>query len=88
MVVDSHAAKWQIGAMRALFGLIGLFALAACSGDPRSLGITGPGTPTAPADSAPAGLDSTPAPGAPTSGTYYGPTNRPVTGGSGFWGYN
>jgi hypothetical protein len=75
--------------MRSLlvFGL--LFALAACSGDPRSFGITGPGPPQAVAQPDPAQTGGTSsAPGVPTSGTYYGPTNAPVTGSSGFWGYN
>jgi hypothetical protein len=34
------------------------------------------------------GMDGTASPGAPATGTYYGPSNGPVTGQSGFWGYN
>jgi hypothetical protein len=74
--------------MRSLV-VLGLFlVLAACSGDPRSFGITGPGPQAAPAVAAPTDSDTNAAPGVPTSGSYYGPTNGPVTGSSGFWGYN
>ena len=62
-------------------------ALSACAGDPRSYGITGPGAGPAPA-AAPMGMDPDQVPGVPPYGTFYGPTNAPVTGSSGFWGYN
>ncbi len=75
--------------MRTLPVLGLLFALAACSGDPRAFGITGPGTaqpaPVAPAIESP---DTAPTPGVSTTGTSYGPSNGPTTGSSGFWGYN
>jgi hypothetical protein len=87
--MDSHRAFGHTRLMRVAlaFGLV--LVLAACSGDPRSFGITGPGvqTVTQP-DAAPTGADTSPTPGAPTSGSYYGPSNGPITGGSGFWGYN
>jgi hypothetical protein len=70
----------------AVFGLVLL--VAACSGDPRSYGITGPGTQPAPV--APSGPvpDTAPIPGVSTTGSSFGPTNAPSTGSSGFWGYN
>jgi hypothetical protein len=71
------------------FGLLLAVAVAGCSGDPRSFGITGPGVQAVvPPAAAATGADTSPTPGAPTSGTYYGPSNGPITGGSGFWGYN
>lgn len=81
----------RIGAqlhMRAILAFGLLIALTACSGDPRSYGITGPGPRAVPAP--PQGVlpDAPPPPGVPTSGTYYGPTNAPLTGDTGFWGYN
>jgi hypothetical protein len=87
VTLDTQRIGHHIAAMRPHLILLATLALAACSGDPRSLGITGPGT-TPAASAEPAGMDSTPSPGAPSTGTYYGPTNRPVTGASGFWGYN
>jgi hypothetical protein len=76
--------------MRALVVFFFLSLLTACSGDPRSFGITGPGAPPAPAAAAPATdePDAAAAPGVSTSGSYYGPTNRPTTGTGNFWGYN
>ena len=76
--------------MLLVFCLSGL--LAACSGDPRSYGITGPGTQPI-AGPPPVGTpldapESAPAPGVTTSGPFYGPTNGPSNGGSAFWGYN
>ena len=73
--------------MRALLVLTAVTCLAACAGDPRSYGITGPGTGPAPA-AQPMGMDADQVPGVPTYGTFYGPTNTPMTGASGFWGYN
>lgn len=72
--------------MRAVTALGLVLALAACSGDPRSYGITGPGPPPPP----PSAGDDTGTPlGTPTSGSYYGPSTGPIMGGgSGFWGYN
>jgi hypothetical protein len=74
--------------MRTLLTIVLLMTLAACSGDPRSYGITGPGTqpmPPAPSVDTP---DTSTAPGMSTTGTNYGPGTRPTTGASGFWGYN
>jgi hypothetical protein len=65
-----------------------LILLTACSGDPRSLGITGPGVQPAPAVVPLDAPDSDTAPGVSTSGPLYGPTNRPTSGSSGFFGYN
>jgi hypothetical protein len=73
--------------MHSLVALSVLFVLAACSGDPRSYGITGPGT-QAVTKPEPARTGDSAMPGVPTTGTYYGPTTAPVTGSSGFWGYN
>jgi hypothetical protein len=73
--------------MRWVFGVGFLFLLTACSGDPGSYGITGPGVSPA-AVTAPAGIEATPTPGAPTSGTSFGPSSGATTGASGFWGYN
>jgi hypothetical protein len=67
--------------------LLALLALTACAADPRALGITGPGT-AKPPEPQTGGADSAPVPGAPATGTFYGPTNGPTRGASGFWGYN
>ena len=74
--------------MRALLALLCLMLLAGCSGDPRSFGITGPGTQPPPAVAPMDEPDTGPTPGVSTSGTSYGPSNRPTSGGSGFFGYN
>jgi hypothetical protein len=76
--------------MRTVSALGLLILLAACSGDPASYGITGPGTqpPPAAASVTVQSPDTSPTPGVPTTGTPYGPSNAPSTGGSGFWGYN
>ena len=62
--------------------------LAGCSGDPAAYGITGPGGPRPAAAATGPTPDDSPTPGAPSSGTFFGPSNRPMTGNSGFWGYN
>ena len=72
--------------MRALLGFCLLACLAACSGDPKSFGITGPGLQPVPQPEVDTGNNVTP--GVPQSGTFYGPTNGAVTGQSGYWGYN
>jgi hypothetical protein len=76
-------------AVRAVLAFGFLMLLAACSGDPRSYGITGPGPQPAPvvlpADTADT---SNPVPGVPTSGSYYGPSNGPIKSNSRFFGYN
>jgi hypothetical protein len=75
--------------MRSVLALGFLTLLTACSGDPRSYGITGPNTeapPAAPAEVA--APDSVAVPGVTTTGPMYGPTQGPLTGNSGYWGYN
>jgi hypothetical protein len=87
--MDSRGVIGHTPFMRSLLALGLLLILAACSGDPGSFGITGPGSPAATKpDPAQTRDDTNGMPGVPTSGTYYGPTNGPVTGSSGFWGYN
>jgi hypothetical protein len=78
----------HIPGMRSVLAFGLLIFLAACSGDPRSYGITGPGAQPAPAAPSTPSPDTAPVPGVTTSGTPYGPTPMPSTGGSGFWGYN
>ncbi len=83
------AGPAQHRGMRAVLAIFLLIGLTACSGDPRSYGITGPGAqpPAAPsAEIAPE--EASPVPGVSNSGTSYGPATQPTTGGSGFWGYN
>jgi hypothetical protein len=78
-------------AMRSIFALGLLLFLAACSGDPGSYGITGPGAPPEPVTPSPDTTpDTAPTPGVTTTGPTYGPsgTSGPSTGNSGFWGYN
>ena len=87
--MDSDGVIGHTLPMRRLLVLGLLLVLAACSGDPRSFGITGPGAPAVPKPDATQTRDDTNGmPGVPTTGTYYGPTSGPVTGSSGFWGYN
>jgi hypothetical protein len=69
--------------MRTMLLLL-LLSLAACSGDPRAYGITG----ARPAKPPPAPGEESSIGGAPDTGTVYGPTNGPTTGGGQFWGYN
>jgi hypothetical protein len=65
-----------------------LLPLAACAGGPQALGITGPqGSTAAPATPSPP-LDPLDNPATLDSGTRYGPTYAPSTGGGNFWGYN
>lgn len=74
--------------MRISVLLIALIGLAACSADPKALGITGPGpqaAPTPPSEDTDSGLGS---PGVSTSGSYYGPSVGPIKSNSGFYGYN
>jgi hypothetical protein len=63
-----------------------LLCLAACSGDPRAYGITGPGRPPQP----PVQPDDATLtqPGLPNSGSAYGPSVNPSTGNGRFWGYD
>ena len=70
----------------ALLAVLACGILAACSGDPKSLGITGPGVrvespPNAdPGDGVAAGFQP--------AGTSYGTSIAPTRGQTGFWGYN
>jgi hypothetical protein len=86
-MMDRGSVVGQSAGMRWVIGLGLLFVLAACSGDPRSYGITGPGAQPAPV-AAPAGAEDTPSPGVTTTGTSFGPSTGATTGASGFWGYN
>jgi hypothetical protein len=73
--------------MRAIGTLGLLLLLAGCAGDPRSLGITGPGpqdVPKPPVDDGNNYQAGAPQTGSGYSATYGGPT----TGSTGFWGYN
>ena len=77
--------------MRYILYILPMIALAACSADPRSLGITGPGVnpPPPPQNASPFDRDTGASPGVPSAGSFYGPTNNGgMTGQSGFWGYN
>jgi hypothetical protein len=74
--------------MRMVLALGLLSLLAACSGDPRSFGITGPGSGPAPVAPATDSADTAPKPGVSTTGPTYGPSIGPSGGNSGFWGYN
>jgi hypothetical protein len=87
--MDSHRRFDHTPRMRIVLILGLALVLAACSGDPRSYGITGPGPQLAPAPVAePTGQDINTVPGVPTSGSYYGPSTGPTSGSTGFWGYN
>jgi len=72
------------------FALIVLFLpLAACAGGPQALGITGPnGGKAAPAAAPPPAGDPFDNPESLQSGTRYGPSYAPSSGGGHFWGYN
>jgi hypothetical protein len=86
--MDSFAGSAKNGAIRVLAILVCLTCavLTGCSGDPRSLGITGPGVqtvqppPTDPGNGVPTGV--------PAAGTSYGSFYGPTGGQTGFWGYN
>jgi hypothetical protein len=86
--IDTMAEPAQSAVMRTVLALGFLTLLVACSGDPRSFGITGPGAEPAPAAPATASPDTAPMPGVATTGPTYGPSTAPSTGNSGFWGYN
>jgi hypothetical protein len=78
----------QSAAMCKVLALGFLTFLAACSGDPRSFGITGPGAEPPPVAPPIASPDTAAAPGVSTTGPTYGPSTAPSSGNSGFWGYN
>jgi hypothetical protein len=69
-----------------IIAILSVLCLAACSGDPRSYGITGPGKPQAPPEQP--DDSSVGRPGIPDSGTVYGPSVVPSTGSNRYWGYN
>jgi hypothetical protein len=85
------AGTAQIGAMRRrllVLALVPLLPLAACAGGPQGLGITGPqGHPTA-VEAPPPAADPLDAPDLLQSGSRYGPSTTPTTGGGHFWGYD
>jgi hypothetical protein len=72
--------------MRTIGTLGLLLLLAGCVGDPKSLGITGPGARPVPQPEADTGNSYQM--GSPQTGTGYGPSYGQSTGSSGFWGYN
>jgi hypothetical protein len=83
--------------MRSLFTLIlVLLPLAACTGSPEALGITGPETngphsTDATRNAVPPGATSSDPfenQEAPQAGGQYGPSMRPTTNGGRFWNYN
>jgi hypothetical protein len=76
--------------MRAVLAFSTVILLAACSGDPRSYGITGPGQQSLAPVTVPVDPDaSTSTPGVPTSSSYYyGSSIGPIQSNSGFFGYN
>ena len=82
----------QSATMRAIAIAVLLLPLAACSGGPQALGITGPHGASA---ATPASAGATRAPVDPLdnpnllqSGGRYGPDYAPTTGSGRFWGYN
>jgi hypothetical protein len=82
--VDNPDGRRQYPAMR--HGLILLLiGLAACSGDPRDYGITGPAAPPPMPVENPADLGGS---GLPDATTTYGPSSAPSTGRGRFWNYN
>ena len=86
--MDRALAIAHISLMRviAIFAVLGCAVLAACSGDPSSYGITGPGVQTVPPPSADPGNATTA--GVAPLGTSYGTSVAPTRGPTGFWGYN
>lgn len=77
--------------MRRIAALIVSLLLAGCASSPQALGITGPGNQPAPAGpSLPTGnpQETNGTAGVPNTGTFYGPSNGPTAGGSGYFGYN
>jgi len=79
----------QNAVMRTILAFGLLIVLAGCSGGPAAYGITGPGSQPVAVVVPPAETpDTAPTPGVTTTGTSFGPSNRPTTGTSGFWGYN
>jgi hypothetical protein len=68
--------------------LLLLVALTACAGDPRALGITGPGHQPAQAET-PSGLYPGDSTGDESlTGERYAPSMIPTTSGGRYWGYN
>jgi len=89
--MDRRRTNDQYKPMRAVLVLGLLISVTACSGDPKSYGITGPGQhPVTPGVGSIANPDSstTPTPGVPTPDSYYGSSIGPIPSSSGFYGYN
>jgi hypothetical protein len=87
--MDRWRTNDQYKPMRAVLVMGLLISLAACSGDPKSYGITGPGQqPIAPVAPTPDPNGSTVTPGVPTPGSYYGSSIGPIPSNSGYYGYN
>ncbi len=74
--------------MRTSVLLIVLIGLAACSGDPKAMGITGPGPQAAPVAPSLDEDGGNPIPGVSTTGSQYAPSIGPIKGNTGFYGYN
>jgi len=70
--------------MRASAALVLMLGLSACSGDPASYGITGPGMQPVPGPSG----TTVDAPAIPNTGSTYGPSVVPSTGNGNYWNYN
>ena len=90
MVMDTDRRVGHNAAMRSMVAIGFLLIVAGCSGGPGAYGITGPGQQPLPAGPALPGTvpDTYTPPGVSTTGTFYGPTNGPTAGSSGYYGYN
>jgi hypothetical protein len=86
--VDIRPANPQSAEMRTSVLIIVLFGLAACSGDPKAMGITGPGPQAAPVAPSLDEDGGNPIPGVSTTGSQYAPSIGPIKGNTGFYGYN
>jgi hypothetical protein len=81
--VDKTLSPDHCSVMRPIPVLLIVLGLSACSGGPRSLGITGPGPQGPPLSAPPAGMgDLT------DYGVIYEPAIGETNGGGRFWGYN
>ena len=73
-LVDNRRGPAQSAGMCKVLALGLLSFLAACSGDPRSFGITGPGAGPPPVAPPVASPDTAPAPAVSMTGPTYGPS--------------
>jgi hypothetical protein len=88
-VLPLATGQAHIGAMRCTILFALLLPLAACATGPSALGITGPqGGPPASAAEPPPSSDPFDNPDTLQSGSRYGPSYGPSSGGGHFWGYN